>query len=50
LTPKVYRHVSQQLSDLWGPFAGWAHSLEFNSKLKAKKPKKAKTTKAKGQE
>ncbi len=47
LTPKVYRLVSQSLSDLWGPNSGWAHSLLFNTKLKAKRVKNPAATKKK---
>ncbi len=39
LTPKVYVTVSKWLSDLWGPNAGWAHSLLFDAKLKTKRTK-----------
>jgi hypothetical protein len=47
LTPKVYLTVSKWLSDLWGPNAGWAHSLLFDAKLKAKRTRAKKEPEAK---
>ncbi|THH27506.1 hypothetical protein EUX98_g6692 [Antrodiella citrinella] len=35
MTPKLYDEVSLKMVDLWGDYAGWAHSVLFTSDLKA---------------
>ncbi|XP_041046739.1 N-glycosylase/DNA lyase isoform X2 [Carcharodon carcharias] len=34
LTDKVYREIGDYFRNLWGPFAGWAHSVLFSADLK----------------
>ncbi|XP_078065971.1 N-glycosylase/DNA lyase isoform X2 [Mustelus asterias] len=34
LTDKVYREIGDYFRSLWGPFAGWAHSVLFSADLK----------------
>ena len=34
LTPKTYRQIGDKFRDLFGPLAGWAHSLLFTQQLK----------------
>jgi N-glycosylase/DNA lyase len=34
LTPKTYRQIGDKFRDLFGPLAGWAHSLLFTKQLK----------------
>lgn len=35
MTPKLHQEVSAKLQKIWGPYAGWAHSVLFTSDLKA---------------
>lgn len=35
MTPKLYEEISKRLSDIWGEYAGWAHSILFTADLKA---------------
>ncbi|KAI6005703.1 DNA glycosylase [Pisolithus albus] len=35
MTPKLYDQISKRLSDIWGEYAGWAHSVLFTADLKA---------------
>lgn len=35
MTPKIYDEISKRLSDIWGEYAGWAHSILFTADLKA---------------
>ncbi|XP_072328899.1 N-glycosylase/DNA lyase [Scyliorhinus torazame] len=34
LTDRVYREIGDYFRSLWGPFAGWAHSVLFSADLK----------------
>ena len=27
MTPKLYEEVATKLADMWGDYAGWAHSV-----------------------
>lgn len=40
LTPKVYRQVSDHLTKMWGPDAGWAHTFVFFNRIETKQNKK----------
>ncbi|KAI0333480.1 DNA glycosylase [Cubamyces sp. BRFM 1775] len=35
MTPKLYDEVSNKLANVWGEYAGWAHSVLFTSDLKS---------------
>ncbi|KAI0664622.1 DNA glycosylase [Cubamyces menziesii] len=35
MTPKLYDEVSTKLANVWGEYAGWAHSVLFTSDLKS---------------
>jgi len=35
MTPKLYEEVATKLADVWGDYAGWAHSVLFTSDLKS---------------
>ncbi|KAH7912226.1 DNA glycosylase [Hygrophoropsis aurantiaca] len=35
MTPKLYEEVSGKLFDIWGDYAGWAHSVLFTADLKS---------------
>lgn len=35
MTPKLYDQISKRLSDIWGEYSGWAHSVLFTADLKA---------------
>ncbi|KAF9500458.1 N-glycosylase/DNA lyase [Pleurotus eryngii] len=35
MTPKLYDEVSAKLADIWGEYAGWAHSVLFTADLKS---------------
>ncbi|EPS95441.1 hypothetical protein FOMPIDRAFT_1168618 [Fomitopsis schrenkii] len=35
MNPKLYEAVSSKLTDVWGDYAGWAHSVLFTSDLKS---------------
>lgn len=34
LTDKLYDEIGNCFRDLWGPYAGWAHSVSLNDKMK----------------
>ncbi|KIJ69005.1 hypothetical protein HYDPIDRAFT_80079 [Hydnomerulius pinastri MD-312] len=34
MTPKLYDEINTKLADIWGDYAGWAHSVLFTSDLK----------------
>ena len=31
MTPKLYDEVSTKLANVWGEYAGWAHSVGFDT-------------------
>lgn len=33
MTPRIYDEVATKLADIWGEYAGWAHSARIYSKL-----------------
>ena len=33
MTPKLYLDVAKKLADVWGPYAGWAHSVSSISQV-----------------
>jgi N-glycosylase/DNA lyase len=33
MTPRIYDEVATKLADIWGEYAGWAHSVGIYSKL-----------------
>ncbi|KAG0699674.1 DNA glycosylase [Suillus ampliporus] len=35
MTPRIYEEVATKLADIWGDYAGWAHSVLFTADLKA---------------
>ena len=35
MTPKLHAEVSSKLQQIWGPYAGWAHSVLFTADLRA---------------
>lgn len=35
MTPRIYDEVATKLADIWGEYAGWAHSVLFTADLKA---------------
>ncbi|KAG2157262.1 DNA glycosylase [Suillus clintonianus] len=35
MTPRIYDEVAAKLADIWGEYAGWAHSVLFTADLKA---------------
>ncbi|KAE9409585.1 hypothetical protein BT96DRAFT_953445 [Gymnopus androsaceus JB14] len=35
MTPKLYEELSAKFVQVWGPYAGWAHSVLFTSDLKS---------------
>jgi N-glycosylase/DNA lyase len=35
MTPKLYADVNSKLADVWGDYAGWAHSVLFTADLKS---------------
>lgn len=35
MTPRIYNEVATKLADIWGEYAGWAHSVLFTADLKA---------------
>ncbi|KAF4576750.1 8-oxoguanine glycosylase ogg1 [Pleurotus pulmonarius] len=35
MTPKLYDEVSSKLANIWGEYAGWAHSVLFTADLKS---------------
>ncbi|KAF7363518.1 DNA glycosylase [Mycena sanguinolenta] len=35
MTPKLYEEINTKLVNVWGDYAGWAHSVLFTSDLKA---------------
>jgi hypothetical protein len=35
MTPKLHAEVSSKLQKIWGPYAGWAHSVLFTADLRA---------------
>jgi len=35
MTPKLHVEVSSKLQHIWGPYAGWAHSVLFTADLRA---------------
>ncbi|KAL0946637.1 hypothetical protein HGRIS_012832 [Hohenbuehelia grisea] len=35
MTPKLYDEVNKRLYDVWGDYAGWAHSVLFTADLKS---------------
>ncbi|KAF9227507.1 N-glycosylase/DNA lyase [Gyrodon lividus] len=34
MTPKLYAEINSRLADIWGEYAGWAHSVLFTADLK----------------
>ncbi|KAF8843580.1 DNA glycosylase [Paxillus ammoniavirescens] len=34
MTPKLYDEINSKLADIWGDYAGWAHSVLFTADLK----------------
>ncbi|XP_051873999.1 N-glycosylase/DNA lyase isoform X2 [Pristis pectinata] len=48
LTDKVYREIGDFYRGLWGPFAGWAHSVLFSADLKKFQVYKSKQEKQQG--
>lgn len=34
MTPKLHAEVSSKLQKIWGPYAGWAHSVLFTADLR----------------
>ncbi|CAH1786103.1 unnamed protein product [Owenia fusiformis] len=41
LTDKVYKEIGDHFRELWGPYAGWAHSVLFSADLKKFQDKKS---------
>ena len=35
MTPRLYDEVNTRLAKIWGPYAGWAHSVLFTADLKS---------------
>jgi N-glycosylase/DNA lyase len=35
MTPKIYEAVSTKLVEMWGEYAGWAHSVLFTADLRS---------------
>ncbi|KAG2111701.1 DNA glycosylase [Suillus discolor] len=35
MTPRIYNEVATKLADIWGGYAGWAHTVLFTADLKA---------------
>jgi len=35
MSPKLYGAISERLYEIWGDYAGWAHSVLFTADLKA---------------
>ncbi|KAJ8078900.1 8-oxoguanine glycosylase ogg1 [Marasmius tenuissimus] len=35
MSPKLYEEINTKLVNVWGPYAGWAHSVLFTSDLKS---------------
>lgn len=33
MTPRIYNEVATKLADIWGGYAGWAHTARIYSKL-----------------
>jgi N-glycosylase/DNA lyase len=34
MTPKIYDEVNAKLFKIWGPYAGWAHSVSHVAELR----------------
>lgn len=34
ITPKLYQEIATRLEDIWGEYAGWAHSVRVYSSYK----------------